>query len=99
MDSKQDIGGKGFLIINTLILAKPLGNQPHLVSYYHPILTLFIFENTFGIILMVVQRRWHQNPNLVSLKIFERLMHNIDPVRIRQRVTNILGLKRGKKDE
>jgi hypothetical protein len=36
--------GKGFLKINSFFLAKPLGKQPRHVSYYHLILTLFIFE-------------------------------------------------------
>jgi hypothetical protein len=84
---------KGFLIINTLFLAKPLGNHPRLVCHYQPILTLFVFENLFCIDGMIVQRRWHQNPNLISLKIYKLLMCSIDLVRIRQSVSNISGLK------
>jgi hypothetical protein len=34
---------KGVLLINTLFLAKTLGNQPYLVSNYQPILTIFVF--------------------------------------------------------
>jgi hypothetical protein len=41
--------------------------------------------------------RWHQNPNLVSLKIFKLLVHNIDPARIRQSGSNIPRLKRRNK--
>jgi hypothetical protein len=32
---------------------------------------------------MAVRRRWHQNPNLISFKIFKLLMHSINLVRIR----------------
>jgi hypothetical protein len=46
---------------------------------------------------MVVRRRWHQNPNLVSPKIFNLCMHNIDPVKIRKIVSYIMGLRRGNK--
>jgi hypothetical protein len=74
--------GKGLLIINNLYLAKPLGNQPHFVSHHLLILTLFVFENSFCTNGMVVQRRWYQNPNLISLKIYKLLMHSIDPFRI-----------------
>jgi hypothetical protein len=47
--------GKGLLIINTHFLAKPLGNQPRLVSHYQPILTLFDFENPFCTYGMAVE--------------------------------------------
>jgi len=37
--------GKSFLKINTLFLAKPLGNKTSLVSNNQTILTLLVFEN------------------------------------------------------
>jgi hypothetical protein len=41
--------------------------------------------------------RSNQNPNLVYFKIFKLLMHSIDLVRIRQSMSNIMGLKQGNK--
>ena len=60
---------------------KNLGYKPSLVSYYHPILTLFVFENPLGSYGMAVLWRWYQNPNVVSLKVFKLLMHGINPIR------------------
>jgi len=74
---------KGFLIVYTLFLAKTLSYQSSLVSDYHPILTLFVFENPLGAYGIAVLWRWYQNPNMVSLKVFKLLMHGINPIRIR----------------
>lgn len=99
MASKQAIGGKGFLKIDLLFLAKILGNRPSFVLNYQPTLILFIIENPYGTDGVAVLRRWYQMPNLVSLKNFKLLMYGIDPVKNRQSVSSILGSNEATKAE
>jgi len=87
---------KGFFIIYPFLLAKPLGNQPRFVSNNQTIFTLFVFEHPLGSYRMTVWRI-NQNPNPVSFKIFQLLMHGIYLIRIRKSVSNISGFKRGDK--
>jgi hypothetical protein len=54
----MDNRGKGFLIVYTLLVAEPLGIQSYLVSNYHPIIALFVFENPFCTNWVEILRRW-----------------------------------------
>src|SRR6185295_6014135 len=86
-----------FLIINTLFLAKPQGYKSSLVPHYQPIFTLLVLENPLGSNGVTSRRRLNQNPNLIPFKIFEFLMHGIDPIGVRKSMSNMFGLKRGNK--
>jgi len=88
---------KSFFIIYPFLLAKPLGNQSRFVSNNQTVFTLFVFENPLGSYRMTVWWRLYQNPNPVSFKIFQLLMHGIYPIWIRKSVSNISGFKRGDK--
>ena len=89
---KTSNGSKGFTVVDTLDLGVALCYQPSLVAYDNPMSILLVLEYPLGSNdIMVPGWPWHQYPHLVALEVVEFFMHGIKPIRILERLIDILG--------
>ena len=89
---KASNGSKGFTVVDTLDLGVALSYQTSLVANDDPMSILLVLENLFGSNdIMVLLGPWHQSPHLVALEVVEFFMHGIKPIRILERLIDLLG--------
>ena len=89
---KTSNGSKGFTVVDTLDLGVALCYQSCLVANDVPMSTLLVLEDPLCSNDVVVPRRsWHQSPHLVVLEVGEFFMHGIKPIRILERLIDLLG--------
>jgi hypothetical protein len=87
--SKRATEANIFPKVMTFYWAISLCYKASLVSHNLIVLSLFVLEHPFGANHIESIRRNNQRPDLVSLKVLQLFMHDIDPTRIRKSVSNI----------
>ena len=89
---KASNGSKGFTVVDTLDMGVALCYQMSLVANDNPMSILLVLEYPLGSNdIMVPRWPWHQSLHLVVLKVFEFVMHGIKPIRIFERLIDLLG--------
>ena len=89
---KASNGSKGFTVVNTLDLGVALCYQSCLVANDVPMVILLVLEDPLGPNDIVVPGwSWHQSPHLVVLEVVEFFMHGIEPIRVFERLIDLLG--------
>ena len=83
---------KCFTVVDTLDLGVALCYQTSLVANDNSMGILLVFEYPLGSNdIMVPCWPWHQSPHLVVLEVVEFFMHGIEPIRIFERLIDLLG--------
>ena len=89
---KTSNGSKGFTVVDTLDLGVALCYQTSLVANDNPIRILLVLEYPLGSNdIMVHHWPWNPSPHLVVLEVVEFFMHGIEPIRIFERLIDLLG--------
>ena len=90
---KTSNGSKGFTVVDTLDLGVALCYQTSLVANDNPMGILLVLKYPLGSNDIVIPRRsWHQSPHFVALEVVELFMHGIEPIRIFERLIDLVGL-------
>src|SRR6187399_640297 len=88
---KMSNGGKGFTVVDTLDLGVALSHQTCLVADDNAMGILLVLKDPFGSNdIMVLLWSWHQTPHFVALEVIEFFMHGIEPVRVFERLIDLL---------
>ena len=89
---KVSNGSKGFTVVDTLDFGVALCYQSSLVVNDNPMSILLVLEYPLGSNdIMVPCWPWHQAPHFVLLEVVEFFMHGIEPIRIFERLIDLLG--------
>ena len=88
---KASNGSKGFTVVDTLDLGVALCYQSCLVANDVPMSILLVLEDPLGSNDVVVPRwPWLQSPHLVVLEVAELFMHGIEPIRVFERLIDLM---------
>ena len=89
---KAGNGSKGFTVVDTLNLGVALCYQMSLVANDNSMSILLVLEYPLGSNdIMVPRWPWHQSLHLVMLEVVEFFVHGIKPIRIFERLIDLLG--------
>ena len=81
-----------FTVVDTLDLGVSLCYQTSLVANDNSMSILLVLEYPLGSNdIMVPRWPWHQSPHLVVPEVVEFFMHGIKPIRILERLIDLLG--------
>ena len=95
---KASNGGKGFTVVDTLDLGVALSHQTRLVADDNAMSILLVLKDPLGSNdIMVLLWPWHQTPHFVALEVMEFFMHGIKPIRVFERLIDLLRFNTGDK--